>query len=104
MLREAVRDIHIAEIMNERRRLEVVQRKATIRRVDSWLQDIENMLECDQKTVPEPLIKEIAGFLREVDPKLHRSLLRNRARETARVLDVLFDAQEHLLPGLSETA
>jgi len=37
-----------------------------------------------------------------VDPKLHRALLRNRAREASRVLDVLFDAQEYLLPRFAE--
>ena len=48
------------------------------------------------------VIREIAAFLREVNPKLHRALLRNRAREASRVLDVLFDAQEYLLPHFAE--
>ena len=70
-----------------------------MRRLDSWLETIETMLEEDRREVPEPLVKEIAGFLREVDPKLHRAMLRNRTRDAARVLDILFDAQEYLLPG-----
>ena len=52
--------------------------------------------------MPEPLVKEIGSFLRDVDPKLHRALIRNRAREASRVLDVLFDAQEYLLPHFAE--
>lgn len=60
------------------------------------------MLEEERETVPEPLIREIAAFLREINPKLHRALLRNRAREASRVLDVLFDAQELVLPGFIE--
>ena len=104
MLSHAVREIKVAEIQNEVRRRQLSRRKEALHQVDSWLEDVETMLEGDQRTVPEPLVKEIAGFLRGIDPKLHRNLLRNRSREAARVLDVLFDAQEHLLPGLSETA
>ena len=43
------------------------------------------------------LIKEIAPFLRALEPKLHRSLLRNRTRDASRVLDILFDAQDPLI-------
>jgi len=31
-------------------------------------------------------------------PRLHRGLLGDRGRDAARVVDVLFDAQEHRLP------
>lgn len=73
-----------------------------MRQLDRWLNQVESMLEDDRRVVPEPLVKEIAGYLRDVDPKLHRALLRNRAREASRVLDVLFDAQEYLLPRFAE--
>lgn len=102
MLSEAVRDIHDAVRREELRRHRLELQKQDIRRLDAWLETVENMLEGDQGSVPEPLVREIAAFLREVNPKLHRALLRNRARDAARVLDVLFDAQELLLPSFVE--
>ena len=102
MLSEAVRDIHDAVRREELRRHRLELQKQDIRRLDAWLETVENMLEGDQGSVPEPLVREIAAFLREVNPKLHRALLRNRARDAARVLDVLFDAQELILPGFVE--
>lgn len=102
MLRDAVAEIHQKTDEEERRRRRMLARRADLRRLDLWLNQVECMLEGDQRTVPEPLVKEIAGFLREVDPKLHRALLRNRAREASRVLDILFDAQEYMLPRFAE--
>ena len=102
MLSEAVRDIHESVRREELRRRRLEMQKEDIRRLDGWLESVENMLEEEQLTVPEPLIREIAAFLREINPKLHRALLRNRAREASRVLDVLFDAQELVLPGFVE--
>ncbi len=84
------------------RRQRMLARRADLRRLDTWLNEVESMLEGDQRVVPEPLVKEIAVFLREVDPKLHRALLRNRTRDASRVLDILFDAQEYMLPRFVE--
>jgi hypothetical protein len=103
LLSEAVEEIRLKAAEDARRRRELAARRQAIRRVDYWLNDVESMLEEDQRTVPEPLVREIAVFLRSVDPKLQRSLLRNRAREASRVLDVLFDAQEALLPRAAES-
>ncbi len=103
-LSQAVREIqHKADLDAERHR-RMLARRREMRRVDGWLEAVETMLEDDRRVVPEPLVREIAGFLRTVDPKLHRSLLRNRAREASRVLDVLFDVQEVLLPRAAEGA
>jgi hypothetical protein len=99
LLSEAVRDITDSARHEARRRLRLEAQKADIKRLDGWLETVENMLEEDRETVPEPLIREIAAYLREINPKLHRALLRNRTREASRVLDVLFDAQELVLPG-----
>ena len=104
MLRDAVRDIWVASDLDEQRRQSALARRQDLRRIDAWLEQVECMLEADQRTVPETLIKEIAPFLRALEPKLHRSLLRNRTRDASRVLDILFDAQENLLPSLGETA
>ena len=104
MLRDAVRDMWVADKLDEQRRQLALARRQDLKKIDAWLEQVECMLEADQREVPEPLIKEIAPYLRALDPKLHRSLLRNRTREASRVLDILFDAQERLLPVLAETA
>ena len=104
MLRDAVRDMWVADRLDEERRQLLLARRQDLKKIDAWLEQVECMLEADQREVPEPLIKEIAPYLRALDPKLHRSLLRNRTRDASRVLDILFDAQERLLPVLAETA
>ena len=75
-----------------------------MRKLDAWLAHVEDMLERDSRTVPEPLMKEIGRFLRPIHPRLYRNLRRNRDRDAARLLDTLFDAQELVLPGLEDTA
>lgn len=102
MLSDAVAEIWDKRCQDALRQRVQFERRREVRRLDSWLDQVESMLEVDRRTVPEPLVREIAAFLREIDPKLHRALLRNREREASRVLDVLFDAQENLLPGGAE--
>jgi hypothetical protein len=102
VLSEAVEEIHRKSREQLERQERLLARRADMRRLDTWLNTVEGMLEEEQRTVPELLMKEIGSFLRDVDPKLHRALLRNRAREASRVLDVLFDAQEYLLPHYAE--
>ncbi len=102
MFSEAVEEIHRKSREQFVRRQRLLARRADMRRLDTWLNTVEVILEEEQRTVPESLVKEIGCFLRDVDPKLHRALLRNRAREASRVLDVLFDAQEYLLPRYAE--
>jgi len=55
-------------------------------------------MERDDRIVPEPLIDEIAGFIGQLSPRLHRRLRRNRSRNALSVLGVLFDAEAELLP------
>lgn len=102
MLSEALAEINRKQAEEARRRRRQLERRADIRQLDTWLQQVECVLEDDQRTVPEPLVKQIASFLREVDPKLHRALLRNRTRDASRVLDILFDTQEQMLPHFAE--
>ena len=102
MLSEAVDEIYRKRLEQSERQRRLLARRADMRQIDDWLNAFEGMLEEEQRTVPEPLVKEIGSFLRDVDPKLHRALIRNRAREASRVLDVLFDAQEYLLPHFAE--
>ena len=98
MLREAIREIQRSNVSASQRRREAASARSQMRRLDHWLGLVEAMLEQDRKTVPEPLVNEIAEFLLDIDPELHRELMRNRARSAIRVLDVLFDAQEQLMP------
>jgi hypothetical protein len=102
LLRDAVEEIRRTRAAEVARRQRLLAQRAELRQLDLWLNQVETMLEEDQRVVPEPLVREMATFLREVDPKLHRALLRNRLREASRVLDVLFDAQEYLLPHFAE--
>jgi hypothetical protein len=102
VLSEAVEEIHRKSREQLERQQRLLARRADMRRLDTWLNTVEGMLEEEQRTVPELLVREIGSVLRDVDPKLHRALLRNRAREASRVLDVLFDAQEYLLPHYAE--
>ena len=104
MLREAVADIHRAEEVEAERRRLAHERRDAIERLDGWLATIESMLEHDRHTVPEALVGEIGDFVQRIDPKLQQSLLRNRDREAARVLDVIFDAQEAVLPQVGGSA
>ena len=104
MLRDAIHEMHQAVRLNEERQRRLLARRQELRRLDAWLREVEDLLEADQRIVPEPLVKEIGSFVRRLEPRLHRNLQRNRNREASRVLDVLFDAQETLLPRLSEIA
>jgi hypothetical protein len=98
MLSEAAADIRRADELAADRRRRLQARRASIERLDGWLQEVEAMLEHDRHTVPEALVGEIGDFVGQIDPKLRNSLMRNADREAAAVLDVLFDAQEVVLP------
>lgn len=56
------------------------------------------------RSIPEPLLGQIARFLWKEDPLLYRRLKRGRKVEVLRVLDVLFEAEEEFLPGMARTA
>jgi hypothetical protein len=98
MLSEAAADIRRADQLAAERRHRLQERRASIEVLDRWLQEVEGMLEHDRHTVPEALVGEIGDFVGQIDPKLRNSLMRNADREAAAVLDVLFDAQEVVLP------
>src|SRR6058998_3575433 len=98
MLREAIREIQRSNEKSKQRHRQQTASRVQMRRLDHWLGLVEAILEQDRKTVPEPLVTEIAEFVEDIDPKLRRDLVRNRARSATRVLDVLFEAQELLMP------
>jgi hypothetical protein len=96
VLSEAVDEILKSQASEQQKLQQRTGRRDEVRRLDAWLQVIEDRLERDQRRLPERLIREIAAFLREQTPPLHRELLRDASRDGAHALDVLFEAQERL--------
>lgn len=96
MLRHAADQILKSQAADAQRQATRAGRRTHLRQLDAWLLRIEDMLEDDRRVVPEPLIKEIATFLRKEAPPLYRDLLRTRERDAARFIDILFDAQEYV--------
>ena len=97
MLADAIRTIRSANDEALRRRLLLRARRHPISLVDRWLGEVETLVEANQSPVPEPLVREISGFLQRLDGRLYLRLRRNRQRSSLKVLDVLFDAEEQLL-------
>lgn len=100
MLSDAIDEIHRAfQAAADRRDLEL-RRRADVRRVDEFLLCIEEIIEKRRGEVPAPLMDQIVRFVRPISRKLLRALNRNVTRDPVRVLDVLFDVQQLLLPRL----
>jgi len=97
MLADAIRTIRNANDEALRTRLLLRARRHPISLVDRWLGEVETLVEANQSPVPEPLVREISGFLQRLDGRLYLRLRRNRQRSSLKVLDVLFDAEEQLL-------
>jgi hypothetical protein len=100
MLCDAIEEIHREFEAAADRRNQELKRRADVRQVDDFLLSIEDIIENRQGPVPAPLIDEITRFVRPLSRKLLRALNRNVTRDPVRVLDVLFDAQQLLLPRL----
>jgi hypothetical protein len=100
MLSDAIDEIHREYQMAADRREADLRRRADVRKVDAFLLVVENMIERKQTEVPAPLMEEITRFVRPLSRKLVRALNRNVTRDPVRVLDVLFDAQQMLLPKI----
>jgi hypothetical protein len=98
MLSDAIDEIHREYQMAADRREAELRRRADVRKVDAFLLVVENLIERKQTEVPAPLMEEITRFVRPLSRKLVRALNRNVTRDPVRVLDVLFDAQQMLLP------
>jgi len=86
-----------------RRHKELLARRLPMRLLDHWLSEVETLIERNEPRVPEPLMGQIAGFLGKQDPRLYRRLRRRGNLDALRVLDALFEAEEHLLPQEAET-
>jgi len=98
MLSDAIEEIHREFEAAADRRNQELKRRADVRRVDDFLLSIEDIIENRRGAVPAPLMDDIIRFVRPLSRKLLRALNRNVTREPVRVLDVLFDCQQLLLP------
>jgi len=96
VLTDAIRDIdravHLDRAERERRR----DARAPFARAEGYMWQIEEMLEDGADRVPDPLVVEIARFVRPHSRRLARSLTRDPERNPVQVLDVLFDVQERI--------
>jgi len=99
MLSDAIEEIHREYEAAADRRNQELKRRADVRRADDFLLSIEDVIE-NRRAVPAPLMDEITQFVRPLSRKLLRALNRNVTRDPVRVLDVLFDVQQLLLPRL----
>ena len=100
MLSDAIEEIHREFEAAADRRNQELRRRADVRRVDDFLLSIEDIIETRRGAVPAPLMEDITRFVRPLSRKLLRALNRNVTHDPVRVLDVLFDAQQLLLPRL----
>lgn len=100
MLSDAIEEIHQQYAAAANRRDLELRRRADVRRVDEFLLSVEDIIESRRGEVPAALMDEIIRFVRPISRKLLRALNRNVTRDPVRVLDVLFDVQQLLLPRL----
>mgnify|MGYP001792955605 FL=1 len=100
MLSDAIDEIHREfQAAADRRDLDL-RRRADVRKVDEFLLCVEDLIEKRRGEVPAALMDQIVRFVRPLSRKLLRALNRNVTRDPVRVLDVLFDVQQLLLPRL----
>src|ERR1700694_4993990 len=100
MLSDAIEEIPREFEAAADRRNQELQRRADVRRVDDFLLSIEDIIENRRGAVPAPLLDDITRFVRPLSRKLLRALNRNVTRDPVRVLDVLLECQQLLLPRL----
>ena len=100
MLSDALEEIHREFEAAADRRNQELKRRADVRRVDDFLLSIEDIIENRHGAVPAALMEDITRFVRPLSRKLLRTLNRNVTGDPVRVLDVLFDCQQLLLPRL----
>ncbi|MGH7882547.1 MAG: hypothetical protein ACREN8_06525 [Candidatus Dormibacteraceae bacterium] len=96
MLSEAVDQMLRNQSVGPQREQQLAEQRSGMRQLDSWLGQVEDLLEVDQPTVPALWVKEMAKCLRLLVPPLHRDLLQIPERKASLILDVLFEAQEML--------
>ncbi|HEV7676967.1 MAG TPA: hypothetical protein VGQ42_00190 [Candidatus Dormibacteraeota bacterium] len=96
MLADAIKDIDTAVRLDREERERRAAARASFERTEAYMWTIEEMLEGGSERVPDPLVIEIARFVRPFSRRLARMLTRDPDRNPVHVLDVLFDVQERI--------
>jgi hypothetical protein len=96
VLSDAIRDIEQAVRLDQEERERRQELRASFQRAEAYMWQIEEMLEDGGEHVPEPLVIEIARFVRPYSRRLARMLTRDPEHNPVQVLDVLFDVQERI--------
>jgi len=96
VLSDAIRDIDQAIRLDRAERERRREVRAGFDRADGFMWRIEEMLEDGTQHVPDPLVTEIARFVRPYSRRLARLLTRDPEHNPVQVLDVLFDVQERI--------
>ena len=96
MLSDAIRDIETAVRVDREERERRQEMRAAFQRAEGYMWQIEEMLEVGGEHVPDPLVTEIARFVRPYSRRLARMITRDPERSPVQVLDVLFDVQERI--------
>jgi hypothetical protein len=101
MLEDAIISIGHANEAARDRNDALLAHRLPVRMLDHWLNQIEMLMERNVHAVPARLVGEIAGFLGEQDPILYRRLRARKQVRASQVLDLLFEAEEELLPRVA---
>lgn len=96
MLCDAIRDIDQAVRVDREERERRAAVRASFHRAEGFMWQIEELLEEGSDRVPDPLVVEVARFVRPYSRRLARMLTRDPDRNPVQVLDVLFDVQERI--------
>ena len=96
MLCDAIRDIDDAVRRDREERRRRAATRASFHRAEGYMWQIEEMLEDGARHVPDPVVIEIARFVRPISRRLARVLTGDPERNPVHVLDVLFDVQERI--------
>jgi hypothetical protein len=100
MLRDAVREMACAARADEVARQQRLEARAELTRAEAYAAAMEDLVELDHRSAPEPLVTEIRRFVRRHSRRLARGL--GTQPRPARVLDVLFDVQERIQQRMGE--
>ncbi|HXA27708.1 MAG TPA: hypothetical protein VN193_03085 [Candidatus Angelobacter sp.] len=96
MLCDAIRDIDKAVRLDREERERRAAMRASFQRAEGYMWQVEELLEEGSDQVPDPLVTEIARFVRPYSRRLARMLTRDPERNPVQALDVLFDVQERI--------
>src|SRR2546423_13761605 len=100
MWSDAIEETHREFEAAADRRNQELKRGADVRRGDDFLLFIGDIIENRRGAVPAPLMDDITRLVRPLSRKLLRALNPNVTRDPVRVLGVLFDWQQPLLPRM----